>query len=842
MFLRKKTKLFRNQTIKYVFLIILLFLFTVCGNPPKVGAVIKNSENSGSGKATTQSSLQPNQAPAFNIDSLDFSPEKINGTSYVPFDKVEDFYDQGLVFPMDLVNQVGKALYMNDVPKLMSQLNDSSLEISMTDFIIKRRTKQYDGSKLDHEEEQFYEDLDSGSESYIIYRFDGDLDGKDEIYMCDLIHTNAKEMQIYILEPNQNKKYQYSYSSFYDSSKYLSAFKYNGQYYFLFNHEDYTTNTTCSIELAQVLKRTNDYKSKNNLLTEVFHTIYLKLDQKKADYSIVYENSSCNLTENVEEYVSKIKTDLLQSNANFYGLFYGYEKEVPNSFIYSADVNNDGTDELFDRGFHGRGKSLDIKWYKSPPKWHDDTDAETTSQPFVLQSPYGYFLKQMWFITMDGKTITFRLFQNDKDLRFVLDACLYENKLETHLAVYKLQYNRNVVFAPYLGDLFDHTPDVKFTDPDHDKALGMFSDENYIELVKKYSSKINKVKYSSESFPSDIVSKIQEGLISSSLEKVSTSMQRGIETLSLDKFLGETAAYFDKETWQYFDTCKQFNCYKADINGDEKKEYIVFTSDGSAGFAQFDIYKLKNGKMKDILSQEGLLRGFNSLIHYGGKFYLISDTMDYNSKKTNGATIFRIFSNGKDKTLLLNLQTDRYKADINYSNNDDISLQIDSYIKSIIDKLVPHNDFNNYKEFVGDENTNLSMEEKSRLYSIGGRDTYYKVDYNNDGVDEYFTKYFEYPSTLSGFLYLNTKYYKLNDSVESFAPDFGDDGTLYQLWYKSFEGKFYTCRLLNIGDLYVVNVFLLEGNTIHQVYTYTLFPQSSLKIKEVDGTTLGPKG
>jgi hypothetical protein len=324
---------------------------------------------------------------------------------------------------------------------------------------------------------------------------------------------------------------------------------------------------------------------------------------------------------------------------------------------------------------------------------------------------------------------------------------------------------------------------------------------------------------------------------------VCASMQEGIETLSLDQFLGETAAYFDEETWQYIDMYNQVDCYKADIDGDEKKEYIVFTSDGSAGFAQFDIYKLKNGKMEDILSQEGMFRGFNSLIHYGGKFYFISYTMDYNSKVINGAIIFRIFPNGQDKTLLINIQTDSYKADINYSNNDDISLQIDSYIKSIKDQLLPqNNDYNNYEEFIGDEITNLSIEEKSRLYSTDGRGTYYKVDYNNDGTDEYFTKYLEYPSTMGQLLFLNTKYYKFNDSVESFTPDFGADGTLYQLWYKSFEGKKYMLRLLNIGELYVVNVSLLEGNTIHQVYTYTLFPQSSLQIEEIDGMTLGPKG
>lgn len=837
---RKQTKLFLIRPIKFLFLIILLFSFT--SYRPQVDAKTEKLETTDIDKIATQAPLPT--SPAFNINSLDFSPERINGTGYVPFNKVKDFSNQGLVFPMALVNQVGKALYMNDVPSLMTQLNDSSLEISMSDFSIERRTKQYDGSKLDYNEVLFYEALDSGSGSYIIYRFDGDLDGKEEIYMYEnLINTDAGIMSFYILEPNENGKYQYSYGSYFDSRKDIAAFKYEGQYYFLFNHEDYKTDTTCSLELAQVSERINDYKSKNHLLTDVFLSIYLNLDQQKGNYSLVYKNSDCNLTGNVVEYVNRIKTDLLQSTASTYGLFYGYEREVTNNFVYSADVNNDGTDELFDRGFYGQDNSLEINWYKDPPNGLD-ANTGTILPPFTLQSPDNYFLKQMWFIPMDGKTITFRLFQNNNDLRFVLDACLYENKTETHIAVYKVEYYPNVVFAPYWEDEpLDNIPEVKLADPDHDKALGMFSDKNYSELLEKYSSEINKVKYDSDNFPSDIVSKIQDGLISSSLEKVSAGMQGGIKTLSEDKFLDETAAYFDKETWQYIDTYNQFNCYKADIDGDGKNEYIVFTSDGSAGYAQFNIYKLKNRKMENILSQEGMFRGFNSLIHYGSNFYFITSTMDYNSKETNGAMVFRIFPDGQDKALLINLQTDSYKAYLNYSNNDDISLQIGSYIKSIEDKLLPqNNDYNNYEEFVGDENINLSIEEKSRLYSIGGRGTYYKVDYNNNGIDEYLTKYFSYPSTMSGAMYLSTKFFKLGDSVESFAPDFGADGALYQLWYKSFGGQFYTFRLLNIGELYVVNVSLLEGNTIHQVYTYTLYPQKSLHIEEVDSKKLGPKG
>lgn len=817
----------------------LCLILTACGDDSSTKL---QSDMSANDTARTSSSTSSENA-AFDINSLDFSSIELSESGYSPFDKVEDFNHSGIIFPMELVNKVGRALYTNKVPDLISQLDDRSLRISMSDFTISRRTQQFDGSKLENEEKWLYEALDRGVQKYIVFKFDGDGDGADEIYMFeDLLYSNAGIMNLYVLEPNESGAYQYSIGTYFDSRKYIAAFQFSGEFFFLFNHENFATNTTLSLELARVVKKKNDYRSANSILAHAFESVYMNIDNKSenAKYTQVYVNGNSDLTENVKKYVKNIEDDLMQSNSRTYGVFFGYEQPVQNQYdyflsLYSSDSNNDGKNEMFSRAFLGQEDYLKVAWFKRLPKDSDDKDAKTTP-PFKLQAPNGYDLRQMWFIPFDGKTVTFRLFQKYGDLRFVLDACLYENSSERHIAVYKIQYLPIISFEPYWESV---GPEIisgqQLNNPDHDKAFGMLSDEKYPELVKQYSAKTEKVKFGSKNFPEKLVSLIEDSLLTNSLDRACSALHHGIKVLSLEEFVSDTSAYFEEDRIDYFESCRYFDAYCSDFDRDGEKEYIVFSGDGSGGFGDFDIFKLKNGKMEDISERDFLVRDFNSFINFDGNFYFVLETHDYNTKVTEGVTLFRLFPDGHDVELYINIQNKDYKAYPIYKSNADAAEQISRYIEEIdYSKLLYGAGNKGFSEFLGDESKNLNTYENSKLYSIGGEKAYYKIDYNNDGTSEYFTKYFRYPSVFYQSMYLVTEFFELNNSVTRFSPDFGDVGTSHQLWYKVIDGKTYTFRVLSLGTEYVINSFLLEGNSMRQMCTYILFPQSVLNVYEED--------
>jgi hypothetical protein len=571
----------------------------------------------------------------------------------------------------------------------------------------------------------------------------------------------------------------------------------------------------------------------------------LPVDPVNADenvaWSLEYENPDSDLTGEAKAYIEQIMLDLMASNARTHGIFYGYEETQDNgesyysSLVYAADVNNDGTAEMFSRAFRGGDDALKVAWYSRIPENYSDDEAAESLPPFTLQTPNGYYLKQMWFMPIGNKTVTFRLFQKDGESRFVLDACLYENKAERHLAVYKIQYTPRRS-APYFEEFPDKDhPGAQLKDPDRDRAFGLLAEEKYPALVKQYASPIERVAYGSENFPKELVAMMEEGLLTASLDEKCAALQTEIELLSKEEFLSETEPYFEADIWGYNDLYRFFDCYKADIDGDEEKEYVVFTSAGSGGFGDFDIYKLISGRMTNISESDFLNEAFNSLIRYDGKFYLVLLTYDYDTKITDGVTLFRIFSDGHDVELYINIEINGYKPIRLFRSDSPDSTQVCDYIEGVADGLFEYT--GKYRElvvFVGDETSELTIEETSRLFSVGDRGVYYKIDYNNDGAYEYFKKHLIYPSTYYQQLYLATGFYELGSRVKRFDPGFGGDGLPYQLWYKDFVGKFYTFRLISYGAEYVLNAFLLEGDTMQQVCTYILFPESSLTVYEKD--------
>jgi hypothetical protein len=197
--------------------------------------------------------------------------------------------------------------------------------------------------------------------------------------------------------------------------------------------------------------------------------------------------------------------------------------------------------------------------------------------------------------------------------------------------------------------------------------------------------------------------------------------------------------------------------------------------------------------------------------------------------------LFRLFPDGHDIELYVNIQTDRYQAIPLYRSDAHDASLICAYVEQIADDLFVYSgEYDHLAIFVGDESCDLTIEETSRLFSVGDAGTYYKIDHDNDGTPEYFSKYLSYPSTYYQMLYLDFEFYELRSSVVGFDPGYQNVGLPYQLWFKTVGGNVYTLRLMRFNVVFVVNAFLLEGDAVRQICTYLLAPQQSLSVYEED--------
>ena len=87
-----------------------------------------------------------------------------------------------------------------------------------------------------------------------------------------------------------------------------------------------------------------------------------------------------------------------------------------------------------------------------------------------------------------------------------------------------------------------------------------------------------------------------------------------------------------------------------------------------------------------------LLEWFNTLIKYDDAFYLVSRINDYNTKNIEGVTLFRLFPDGHDVKLYINIQTDRYQTVPLYRSDSNNVNQICTYL------LVPQHSINVFEE------------------------------------------------------------------------------------------------------------------------------------------------
>lgn len=287
-----------------------------------------------------------------------------------------------------------------------------------------------------------------------LYQLDFNHDGVEEIVLLEKDYADVQQktgtISIFVKE-NQEYRFQTSYEFYYQ--RYCGIFAYDNAYYLILNYDDLTFRTTKSLEMYKL------YKNRNDWLTE---SVTAYIDSIAAD--LMYTDRSYN-------YFYGNEIDDYDSLYEQYGENIGNFEFIP---LYSADVNNDGNKELFQRysiyDHYGSYPETTIVWRRP------NTLLEYKKNFSFWVKPV-YILTQRWFKELEGKTISFSLYRKHGEDAYVLDARMFENNLSIVLADYSIH-------PIYNAFCYETPPDIK-----NNVKKQIHQKESVSDLVPDFKSK-----------------------------------------------------------------------------------------------------------------------------------------------------------------------------------------------------------------------------------------------------------------------------------------------------------------------------------------------------------------
>lgn len=205
-------------------------------------------------------------------------------------------------------------------------------------------------------------------------------------------------------------------------------------------------------------------------------------------------------------------------------------------------------------------------------------------------------------------------------------------------------------------------------------------------------------------------------------------------------------------------------------------------------------------------------------IEFEGKNYLLETTYNYYKKYTDGFLV-SCFQDGVccERAYIL-LTSDGYETDIQLSDSD---------YEELARKIAGMADEGFEKEYSYDWLLDIGDGEGKDDAPEGLEDTYrgayYHSDINNDGEEEWYTKYIFYPSSLSAYMYLEDSLYLQGNSEGEELLAYYDleyEGVPLAFWVEHVEetDKQIVCLLCYEGlSRYVVYGILIEGETTSEV-------------------------
>lgn len=729
----------------------------------------------------------------------------------------------GRGFPLELVNRLKKAVCDGDADTLISELNDDSLMITTDDFQFEPDNSEEAGLS----EKDLNEAIQNGAPGFLIYKCDVNGDQADEIIMMENLKYEYSGSNTAYLLKKSGDKYVFKSYDFLGYYRCFSIFQYGGEFYLIANYDDYQTRTTKAIGLFRLSAEPGFMWLINN------EHLYIRKANDGYRYHQLYQNEKAADIEDIKAYIDDIRIDLIFTDRN-HKTFYGDEAENydllqkardnnPKTIfwnMYEVDVDNDGQKEYFDKKILYQGLKSE-----SEVSWYDPESQSIYPPPFKTWTPSQYYLTQMWFKVINGKTVTCSLYRKNSEDIYLLDVRMAEDGKTEQLLDYVISLEANAEVADYWEYSDTNWQHVDYEDPDMEKAFPEDLYEQSERLSRKIQGDFVAVEYEDEEIPGQLIEMMERALFHGNL--LDPDLSSVSFEISVDEFNEILGSEGDRDYDRYIQHIYRYSL-------DHNNYYLtVADTGGSARFVDITLYKEIEGNISPL---DGFISlDFNArVIEYNNELYLLESSYNYYSKYTDTIMIMKLVPEGVGHYVRISLEPEKFEWEKIYGNGMPYEKAVSGYVSGIQKDLMKKSPINDEIEvYQGDETSDISHDRKLRLKSVGGDYVYYSIDFNNDGETEYFTKRFWFPSNYTRLCLINNFYRFTDKRIMEIDHDSYNGGNrlLIQLWFKEIEGKIYTFRLfLGNKDQYYLNVSLVEGTDITQVQTYIVVPRTDFHI------------
>lgn len=743
-------------------------------------------------------------------------------------EKVFEPVTDGMGFPLELVNMLGKAVYEGDTGPVIRALDDRSLRLTEeTMFALTKNSV-----RLRDNEEVFY------------YRYDSGGNGIDEIYFIsrgDDLYAGYVERYV-----KSGNDYVYNGTKFIGGIENLAVFQYENQLYLA---ADVSGNLFGDVDIR--LCRISDL-----FQDKIDSQLYILRNYEICNLQQMSENTDFPDLTNVQVYVDEIVNDLMEVSSN-YGTFYGDEKEredLRSSWIgkeldlenlYAVDADNDGDDEYFERktewfsnGDGGAGGDIltTLDWYNK--------DMEPSPQPIAspwpvaLQVDDSYARRQVWFKIFGEKTVVFSLYHNmDSRNQYVIDARIFEGGEAIILLDYTFAYEKAGISLAYREEQWEyggssvyiycddcyHDPDVKKAFPENLETLAK-------DLKMRTPDKFSFEESNCDSVPWDLLVFIKEKL--SNGADLGDSVESYSARLDKSDFLNEYEEFVEgcgigssddriEYVYQYDIAGTTYFLAPSGYPGPTSIGYTLFRKEGK-GLKVYGYYSVPD--MVPVMKCSGELyllepadAVFDPLDTKRQRYlYTINIHKLAPEQEKNFAAV---------KAFLLGYQWEKI-----YDNHGEYENTITEYLEQIKDSLMETADLElGAAAYTGDEQSIFDSTKLQRLKSMEGeeRQQFYEIDFDNDGVPEYFSKYnrIGYGTMIfNSYRFENNRTVCLNYDVRD------EENYLSQIWFKKLDDKIFTFKMIAKNEYYLLNISLVEGKVVTQLQSYIIIPKREYRL------------
>lgn len=721
----------------------------------------------------------------------------------------------GKGFPLEIINQLGKAVYEGNADAAVAGLHEVSLRMTereLFDIDVVTDSRDVVMRHWNYEKGEYYP----------YYKCDIDGDGVDELIGIEDEYPGS----VYLYTDSEEGFELYGTYYAGDIRSY-ALFPYDNKFYLAVSCNNTGIPGESDVRLYQM--------DVDNFKRDQFHKhTCIRNQQEVSNHTLLYKNQEFSAIDELQAYVDEIIFDLSVVGRSF-NTFFGDEtrqedlqsawEESGREFgaVYSIDVDNDGTEDYFDRYLVWSGSEAGYDELTTELEWFTE-DMKDQPCPLTEWEEDSYVRKKAWFKIFDGKTVVFSLYRkNAVPDHYVIDARIQENGTTTILydSVFEIiksgikqelseqmPYSSNTVYLPM---------EITYEDRDAQKAFSENLEEQANDLIQRIQGGFYLQNQGAEDIPeplTDLLKTIgRQG-----------KMEYEIEPDSYSRKMREyefAALYDDANPGIFYSGADE---YIYEYKSDHKKYYITATGDRGLTDLNVTVYVEDGGKL--AVYEEFPSVDIFTALQYEDELYLLESHFGGESD----IYIHRLLPDKVKEFGTADISIAGYGWEQIYGNGNPSEKVVTEYVDSIRDTLL------NFRAgtYTGDETAGFDVVKQQRLKSLAEKlvseePVFSEVDFNNDGVPEYFSKVYEGEWTFYSDVYQlkEGKAAVMDYTMNNYRVAGRDDlhYALKQLWFKELEGRIYTFRLLSRRDFYILNASLVRDADITQEVTYVIGPK-----------------